>query len=410
MGTTPQALPTIVKDRLGNPGPWQKFGLPEGSASVHLDALRGFAAFSVLLNHWRDAFFVDYPSLSHHNVFTTIAYLVTGLGHQWVIIFFVMSGYLVGGSVLRSIATGKWSWRGYLLARITRLYIVLIPALLLGGAIDWMGMHMAGTGTIYDGLSGMHSLVVNVHSTLTWPNLLGNALFLQTTAFPVAIGHGIPMFGTNSPLWSLSNEFWYYAAFPVAVLLFARNRSAWMRFVCLLFLIAWGLLVGRAIALLGIPWLMGVLIGYLPEFPAYGRTTRKMAVASSILLLGAGLVLDKRLSSLAGDLLLGTIVALLIWVMLHCSKSPLPHVYIRVARRSARSSYTLYLVHLPLLIFIKASMRLPRAIPGWHAFLVSLGVMVVLLLYAQIVYQIFERNTDSLRKWLKPYVLGRQIA
>lgn len=183
-----------------------------------------------------------------------------------------------------------------------------------------------------------------------------------------------------------------------------------MRLVCLLILIVWGLFVGRAIALLGIPWLMGVLIGYLPEFPAYGRAVRAVSVASSILLLGAGLVLDKRLNSLDGDLLLGAIVALLIWVMLHCATGPLPHAYSRVARRSARSSYTLYLVHLPLLIFIKASMRLPRALPGWHAFFVSLGVMVVLLLYAQIVYQIFERNTDSLRKWLKPYVLGRQIA
>ena len=115
---------------------------------------------------------------------------------------------------------------------------------------------------------------------------------------------------------------------------------------------------------------------------------RAMAVAAALLLLGAGLILDKWLGSLAGDIGFGTIVAFLIWVTLHCAKSPLPSAYVRVARRAARSSYTLYLVHLPLLIFLKATLHLPRALPGIGVpLLVSIGVMVVLLLYAQAVYQ-----------------------
>jgi len=81
--------------------------LPKGSPSVHLDALRGFAALSVLLNHWRDALFVDYPRLAHHNPLTAVAYLVAGLGHQWVIVFFVLSGYLVGGE--RSAFCERWT-------------------------------------------------------------------------------------------------------------------------------------------------------------------------------------------------------------------------------------------------------------------------------------------------------------
>lgn len=379
-----------------------------GSPSVHLDALRGFAAFSVLLNHWRDAFFVDYPSLPHHNIFAAIAYLVAGLGHQWVIVFFVMSGYLVGGSALRSISAGKWSWRGYLLARVTRLYIVLLPALLLGGIIDWTGMHIIGTAVIYSGHSGMHALTENVHSTLTWPMLLGNALFLQTAALPAALGHGISTFGTNGPLWSLCNEFWYYIAFPIGVLIFTKRRTLSMRVACLIGLAAWGWLVGSEISLLGIPWLMGVLISSLPPFPARRRTSRTLAIMSALVLLGAGLVLDKKMGSLPGDLILGVFVTLLIWITLHCATAPLPNAYVRFARRAARSSYTLYLVHLPLLIFLKASLRLPRALPGWNALFVSIGVMAVLLLYAQVVYQIFERNTDALRRWLSPYVLGRQ--
>jgi peptidoglycan/LPS O-acetylase OafA/YrhL len=384
--------------------------LPNESASVHLDALRGFAAFSVLLNHLRDALFVDYRSVPHHNPATAMAYLVAGLGRQWVVVFFVMSGYLVGGGVLRSVTADRWSWRSYLLARLTRLYIVLLPALLLGGAIDWAGVHVSGAEALYSGHSGMKALTENVHSTLTLPVLAANSLFLQTIALPGLHGRAVPTFGSNGPLWSLSNEFWYYMAFPPMALLLAKGRRWWIRLICGLALLAWGWFVGPDIAVLGIPWLMGVLIALLPPFPARRSRTRILAIFSALMLLGAGLVLDKILNSIAGDLVEGLVVTLLIWVTLHCETAPLPTSYVRLARRSARSSYTLYLVHMPLLIFLKASLHLPRALPNWHLFIVSAGLLAGILLYSQLVYEAFEKNTDRVRSWIKPYVMGRRLA
>jgi peptidoglycan/LPS O-acetylase OafA/YrhL len=398
----------------------RSFALPKGSPSVHLDALRGLAAFSVLLNHWRDAFFLDYPELAHHNPAIAAAYLITGLGHQWVIVFFVMSGYLVGGSVLRSVGAGRWSWRGYLLARLTRLYIVLLPALLLGGMADWTGMHLAGTDAVYSGRSGMHALTADVHSTLTLPTLLANGLFLQTIALPGMGGRRVPTFGSNGPLWSLSNEFWYYLAFPLLVLLLAqarpshlaeeamsaRRRSMRVPAACGLGLAVWGWFVGPAIALLGIPWLMGAAIAYLPPVPLRRRWARGVAIGAALALFGAGLVMGKIWNNLVTDLVLGLVVTLLIWVTLHCATSPLPSGYVRVAQRSARSSYTLYLVHLPLLVLLKASLRLPRVQPGWHACLVSAGLLLCILLYAQLVHEIFEKNTDRVRNWIKLRVMG----
>jgi peptidoglycan/LPS O-acetylase OafA/YrhL len=370
--------------------------------------LRGFAAFSVLLNHWRDAFFVDYGAGTHHNPVMAVAYLATGLGRQWVIVFFVMSGYLVGGSVLRSVDVGRWSWRSYMLARLTRLYIVLLPALLLGGVLDWAGMHVAGTEAVYSGQSRMHSLTVDVHSTSTLPALVGNGLFLQTIALPGMSGRVVPVFGSNGPLWSLSNEFWYYMAFPLLAFLLARGRSWRVRAICGLTLLAWGWFVGANIVLFGIPWLMGVLISVLPPFPARRSWTRGLAIVLALALLGGGMVLGKELQSLSSDLILGLVVTFLIWVMLHCATARLPAVYVRVAHLAARSSYTLYLVHMPMLIFLKASLHLPRALPSWHVCLISMGLLVAILLYSQIVFALFEKNTDSVRNWLKPYVLGRQ--
>src|SRR5271170_6252601 len=152
---------------------------PHGAASVHLDALRGIAAVSVCLSHLRDFFFQDYPKLAHHNSLLATTYLATGLGHQWVIVFFVLSGYLVGGSVLRAVALDHWSWRSYLLKRLTRLYAVLIPALVLGGILDVAGIRVFGTAGIYGGHNDTHELVFPVTSHLSLPILAGNYTFLQ---------------------------------------------------------------------------------------------------------------------------------------------------------------------------------------------------------------------------------------
>jgi len=384
--------------------------LPKGSPSVHLDALRGLAAFSVLLAHWRDAFFVDYPMVPRHNPLVSIAYVVTGMGHQWVIVFFVMSGYLVGGSVLRSVKSGRWSWRGYMLTRLTRLYIVLLPALLVGGAIDWAGMHLRGAHALYSGQSGMHALSVNVYSTLTWPILLGNSLFLQTIALPGMGGREFPIFGSNGPLWSLSNEFWYYIAFPLLVLLVAKGWSWWTRAVYSVAILAWGWFVGATIASLGIAWLMGVIITVLPPFPASRSWTRGLAMFFAMAVVLCGLAFGKAHDYLPANLMLGSAVTFLIWVTLYCATAPLPVLYVRVAQRAARSSYTLYLVHLPMLIFLKAFFHLPRTIPNWHNCLIATVVLVGILIYAQIVYEFFEKNTDRVRDWIKPYVMGRRRA
>ena len=386
-------------------------GSPRDSPSVHLDALRGFAAFSVLLNHWRDAFFVDYPKLPYRNPLDAVFYFATGLGHQWVIVFFVLSGYLVGGSVLRSVDGDRWSWRSYLLARLTRLYVALLPALLLGGTLDWVGMHLPGTAWVYTGQSGMRALVTNVHSTLTLPIFMANGLFLQTIALPGMNGRVVPVFGSNGVLWSLSNEFWYYMAFPFLVFLLSQGRSWWTRAACGLGLLLWGWFVGSGIVLLGISWLMGALIPILPSVSLSKSWMRILAIAAALGALGGGLVLAKMHDgSIAFDLLLGAAVTALIWVTLCCGTWPLPATYIRVSHRAARSSYTLYLVHLPLVIFLKASFHIDRVVPGWKIMLISGAILLGVVVYAQLVFEVFEKNTDRIRNWVKPYVMGGPTA
>ncbi|MEI6323526.1 MAG: acyltransferase family protein [bacterium] len=93
---------------------------------VHLDCLRGMAALLVCVEHLRAFLFVPYARLESPGVVQKGFYFLTGLGHQSVMIFFVLSGFLVGGSFIGSLRKGSWSWKGYLLRRMTRLWVVLV--------------------------------------------------------------------------------------------------------------------------------------------------------------------------------------------------------------------------------------------------------------------------------------------
>ena len=96
---------------------------------VSLDLIRGLAALLVCAGHLRAFVFVNWSEVESPKFATKIFYFITGLGHQSVVVFFVLSGFLVGGSVMDEYFRRKWCWKRYLINRLVRLWVVLIPAL-----------------------------------------------------------------------------------------------------------------------------------------------------------------------------------------------------------------------------------------------------------------------------------------
>jgi peptidoglycan/LPS O-acetylase OafA/YrhL len=362
--------------------------LPKAARLDNLDLLRGSAALLVLSGHLRSFIFQSYDELVQASLSIKAFYFVTGLGHQSVIIFFALSGFLVGGKSLDDILNRRFSWLRYLIRRLTRLWIVIIPALCLTLIFDNVGSwltHGSGYDGRYYGIysSGPPAATGVNHSLITF---LGNVAFLQTIY--------VPTFGSNGPMWSLANEFWYYVVFPLAAWVGLTRATVLVKMaaVCILFvtimvLPLW-LLAG------GIVWVAGAVAAWCARRDEFTKFLRHFTTRIAVVpLLFAALAFTKAGPNEIGDLELGIIVAMILPVL---ATLPSPGgLYSAVARSSSELSYTLYLTHFPLLAFIVLAGFAPNKLPP-NTF--SSGLYVALLLaalvWATILWWCFERNTD----------------
>lgn len=356
-----------------------------------LDLSRWVAAFLVVIEHARSLIFADYGTGGRMGILGKAFYFVTGFGHSAVMIFFVMSGFLVGGKVLERISEGTFSWKKYLIDRSSRLYAVYVLALLLGGTLDYVGFHHFNRFGLYDETFMGHIAVVNFnfHQNLS-PSIFGlNLVMCQTILGPV--------FGSNGPLWSLANESWYYLVGP---LLFALLYLRGWRIVALslgaLAALFWFLPAG--ILIYSLVWLMGAGLYFL-------NFRRCLPLWISLLLLVASFSLS-RLQWLkapyAADFLIGFSFALLINSAAGSARRLPWH---KLNRRAADFSYSVYLCHFPFLVFVLSALYKTTGV-GFRdqrtVLSASLFLLILVLAYGWCygVSLLTERQTPRIRGWL----------
>ncbi len=124
-------------------------------------------------------------------------------GYLGVELFFVLSGFILSHVYLQAAGEKRFSYRGFLWARIARVYPLHIATLLGVGAL-------AGAAIA----AGM-SVDANV---LSWSSLPANLLMVH--AWGLA-----PVAGWNHPSWSISAEWFAYLCFPVFAFVFWRLRA-----------------------------------------------------------------------------------------------------------------------------------------------------------------------------------------
>jgi peptidoglycan/LPS O-acetylase OafA/YrhL len=317
------------------------------ATSAFLDVLRLGAALTVFLAH-----------TAHYWKPDAVGAMQV-VAHDAVIVFFVLSGYVIAYTAKEKCHSA----RDYAIARLSRLYSVVVPALLLTVALWPLGRELdpglyaqyARSGT------GWRYLLTFLHLNETW--------FFD--AYPPS----------NTPFWSLGYEAWFYVLFGVAWFVRSRRIRLAALTLCmiacgpkvLLLLPAWlagaaacfwreRLLLGRGTALLGLVASLSATLAticWLPDWP-------QVPGAHPWYFSGAALT----------DFVTSAGWAATIWCFHQAfglvSLSERLH---RGVRWWANHTFSLYLYHAPLVIF--ATALIPPLGMSW---LGSLAVMIGILL------------------------------
>ena len=381
----------------------QRFG--ETWASVILDLMRGFAAVMVLGDHWRNFFFVDFGevNLPQKKMFV-LPYVLTTAGHQAVVIFFVLSGFFISGSVVRMLQSNSWTWRRYATHRLLRLWMVLVPGLFLCAAWDGLGVSLHTTHALYFGDAANH-LMRDIADQRKVTYFVGNLFFLQ--------GKSVPTFGSNGALWSLANEFWYYLLFPLALMAGWKGQGTTRRVLCcLLFFAICFWLRGDFLALFPI-WLVGAVVSVLPRIPLWAGV-RWAVVAFYVPLVLTMAVFRGFFDLLILDYLLTLATGVVLWVLLSSTSKAPNNLLVNAIRVLARGSFSLYILHMPILAFLAAYLvGNARWQPTTAHIVAAVAILTCTIMYSFIVAYFTEFRTDVVRESLElkfPAITGQQKA
>ncbi|HEY0061836.1 MAG TPA: acyltransferase family protein [Telluria sp.] len=360
--------------------------------SLLISLLRGMAALQVAAAHLRAEFMPSLRAMEQPALWYQALSFVTGFAHQAVVVFFLISGWLVGGSLLNK-RTQPEALKLYAIDRITRLWTVLIPTFMLILALG-----------ILTGKINPHSVDFAPGNPYSVTALAGNLLALQTVS--------VPQFGGNYPLWSLANEGWYYLLFPLLLACGDGKR----RGLAALALAAAASLLPFEITLYFSIWLLGALFSRLRlECGAVTRSALLLVLLTLSVyyrLTGSNDGLDA--ASFVQDLSLS-----LPFLLLLSSSVVKPSPAIRIAPLRAFAnffsdfSFTLYVVHIPLLgtlawlgDILFGRSRLDAAHPA--QLLVYGGLLAVVVLFSYGFYRLFEARTHQVRRWFKHMLLAPQ--
>jgi peptidoglycan/LPS O-acetylase OafA/YrhL len=260
-------------------------------------------------------------------------------------VFFVLSGYLIAYTVDKKNKGSKT----YLIDRFSRLYSVVLPALLFTYLIDFLGQRI-NPGFYADKINFDHQFM----------RFLLNFTYLQQ------VWGLCTRPSTNTPFWSISYEFWYYIMFWVVCYVGGIKKYLGIAIVALI--------AGFKILLLLPVWFLGVL--------AYKLSGKIIISAKLARVLFAFSLLGVLWMSFFSDIIFfehkfpygssplffssqflfdwgyGFILALNIYTFNLSSfvvKIP-PSVEITIKYLSS-ITFSLYLFHIPLLCFIAATLK-----------------------------------------------------
>lgn len=342
----------------------------------------------VVVQHCRSLVIKDYSPSSHG--LAKFLYALTGFSHQAVVIFFVISGYLVGGKAVRlwrESRVTELAAKKFVIDRFSRIFIVLWPVLAITA---FVALVAPDARILHD--SHWSIGLADVRGSTTPGSWASHVVLLNELAAP-----GVEW---NRSLWSLTFEWTYYMIAAAMLLAVIRRPS---RFAIAIGAYAIGLIVLSAIArpqlLAMFPfWIAGAIASQVRRLRAPWLTIPLFFVA----------LLAARIDVLRWpqDAFVAFATALLVADNWFREKQPLPGLGYELAS----FSFSLYALHMPIVLLAlstiqSAGLLQTRMDPGLHGYALVLGLSALAYAVAWGFAQVTERQTDRLRKILSARLL-----
>ena len=348
----------------------------------NLDALRGILAVYVAIGHCRWLLWgghATWLSSPHQSWEAAPAFASAAFryGREAVMVFFVLSGFFIHYQAARA-QSRRLNPAQFYRRRWHRLAPPYFFALAVTLALDAVGR------TLWPALYQSQTGDALLDDTFALGGYSAAAVGPAVVLLPSSLGRD---FGSNGPLWSLAFEAVYYVVYPAW--LWIRRRSAAAAFGLIPVLCVASALLPPAGFLSSVSlhypiWLAGAVIA--ERLAAAGTSSRQAWVGAAMFLGGALLYVSvgNVFSAVLSALLFGSGV-----VMLFAATS-LPATMLTAAEFLGIRSYTIYIVHFPLLALLSAWVIATygaRPLHGWLA----LGGAVACVLFGCLCFQACER-------------------
>jgi peptidoglycan/LPS O-acetylase OafA/YrhL len=338
-------------------------------ASVFLNIIRLVACELVVVSH----FITRYQPMVLDSFF--FGGMLGGLG---VFTFFAISGFLISYSLLQKLQNKQYSFRNYFVDRFSRIYTGLLPALLFSAAIV---ATMYLTNVVYFNYLSEIESPLSIHSlaaTIVMGEMFPTGLFNASSA-ALGIQLSPPLFapfGFNSVLWSLVVEWWIYMFFGwliIGSLSFFGKRERSTSYKVLFF----GGLAVLSVILVALAWSYSVFIiiwftGVLMMAVISNATVRSKLTnpgvvkvlaafcAASLTAVTYEAYVICTLTHESFNLLFGLLIALNVFLGILLLSGNIQWLagwmlkkrVVKYSSNIAGFSYTLFLIHYPVILFL----------------------------------------------------------
>lgn len=325
LATTVMQTQARVAVSMPHPGiAWleDRFELSRGAGSSNVRSMEGLRGFAILL-----VFFVHYiwlvdPWLRPNSPTAMLAHALLEVGNAGVDLFFLLSGYLIFGSLIRR----AHSYPHFMLRRIQRIYPAFVAVFVLYLVLSFLFPsenripHETGEAATY---------------------LLEN-FFLLPGLFPTK-----PMI---TVAWSLSYEIFFYLLLPVFIVAFAMRN--WTPVRRLRFFLATSLIVFAICSVWGGPVRLAMFLAGIILFET--KSLKKVPVPGAaltglLLLAGLACSIPAVTSNLGAVIRCVALFCAFFVLCLHCFQKPQGSIAQFFSRRFLRwlgnMSYSYYLLH-----------------------------------------------------------------